>query len=187
MSKLTNWDAYQNYNSNHSMILDTKYGANGQVNIVEPDTPAQQFEMIERIALKNKSVSYCDALGGNWEQNVIAQVFFSAGNIQIIQNALKAGVYELSGKKFILPNQNIDNLKIIMRSTFLQYVVYEQNVTKQVERLNKIVLEYCIPSVYGECVAYINYTKDQSTLVVPIQLPDQNDRNYKTLELKPWF
>lgn len=187
MSKITNWDAYQNYNSNN-MILNTKYGANGQVNIVEPDTPQQKFEMIERIALKNKSVSYCDALGGNWEQNVLAQVFFSAGNIQIIQNALRAGVYKLSGNKFVIPPQNADNLKIIMRSTFLQYAIFDKdNITKEVERLNKIVLEYCIPSVYGECIAYINYAKDQSTLVVPIQLPEQNDRSWKQLELQPWF
>jgi len=186
MSKITNWDAYQNVYAN-SMIIDTNYGANGKVDIVEPETPEQLFQMHERIALKNKSISYCDALGGNWEKNVLAQVFFSSGNIQIIQNGLRAGVYELSEKKFIIPPQNIDNLKIIMRSTFLQYAeFYKENITKQVERLNKIVLEYCIPSVYGECVAYIQYAKDQSTLVVPMDLPAQNDKNYKSLELKPW-
>jgi len=185
MSKITNWDGYQNYNSNN-MILNTKYGANGQVNIVEPDTPQQKFEMIERIALKNKSVSYCDNLSGIWEKTVTDQVFFSAGNIQIIQNALRAGVYALSGKKFVIPPQNADNLKIIMRSTFLQYVEYDKDVTKEVERLNKIVLEYCIPSVYSACVGYIQYSKDQSTISIPIQLPEQNDRNYKTLELQPW-
>jgi hypothetical protein len=181
------WNAYQDMYEN-TMIINTKYGANGQVNIIEPDTPAQIIEMHERISLKNKATSYCDALGGNWEQNVLSQVFFSAENIQIIQNALRAGVYELSGKKFVICPQNIESLKIVMRSTFLQYAIFdEKNIRGQVERLNKLVLDYCIPSVYGEAVAYIKYAKDQSTLVVPMDLPIPTDRNYKQLEFKPFF
>ena len=74
-----------------------------------------------------------------------------------------------------------------MRSTYLQYAEhYSDNITKQVERLNKIVLDYCVPSVYNEAVGYERYCQDQSSLVVPIELPKHHDRKYKQLELNPW-
>ena len=49
--------------------------------------------------------------------------FFSKENIQIIQNAIKAGVYKLSNGNFVVGNQNEDTLKIIMRSIYLERMV----------------------------------------------------------------
>lgn len=168
-------------------ILDlSRY--NGRVNIVEPENPNARFQMQEKTAVKNKATPYNEALTGQIENNALSQVFFSAENIQIIQNGLRAGVYKLSENKFVIPEQNIDTLKIVMRVMFMQYAEFDpNNITKQVERLNKMVLDYVIPSVYGESVGYLKYLQDQSTLVVPIQLPMQSDRIYKQLELKPWF
>ena len=161
---------------------------NGRVNIIEPENPDIQFEMYEKIAVKNKATEYRGALTGEWENNVLAQVYFSAGNIQIVQNALRAGVYEMSKQKYAVPPQNIDTLKIVMRSIYIQYAKhYATNITKQVEELNQLVLDYAIPSVYNEAHAYMKYLQDQSTLVVPMELPQHHDRNYKQLELKNWF
>jgi len=161
---------------------------NGRVNILEPEDPTVVFRMAEKIAIKNKSTEYRDALEGNWENNVIAQVYFSAENMQIIQNALRAGVYQMSKHLIIVPPQNVDALKVIMRSIYLQYAQhYGENITKQVEQLNQYVLDYSVPFVYNEAVAYKKYLEDQSSLVVPLHNPIHHDRNYKQLELKPWF
>ena len=161
---------------------------NGRVNLVVPPSPDVMFKMQERIAVKNKATEYRDALVGTWEHNVLAQVYFSAENIQIVQNGLRAGVYKMSGNKYVIAPQNIDTLKIIMRSIYLQYAEhYENNITQQVERLNQLVLDYAVPTVYNEAVGYVNYCQDQSTLVVPLQMPKQHDREYKQLELKPWY
>lgn len=160
---------------------------NGRVNIIEPSSSNIQFQMQERIAVKNKTTEYREALTGTWESNVLAQVYFSAGNIQIIQNGLRAGVYAMSNNQYLIAPQNMDTLKIIMRSIYLQYAEhYETDITGQVERLNKIVLDYAIPSVYGEAVSYVKYCHDQSTLVVPLELPKQLDREFKQLQLKKW-
>jgi len=170
-----------------SIIQPERY--NGRINIVnQPDTSAI-FRMQERIALKNKSTEYRSALAGNdWEENILSNVFFSAENIQIIQNGLRAGVYEMSNHEIVIPPQNLDQLKIIMRSTYLQYAEhYEDNIRGQVERLNRLVLDYAIPTVYGEARGYLKYMQDQSTLVVPLEIPKHHDRQYKQLELKPWF
>jgi len=170
-----------------NQILDMKK-YNGRVNLFEPPSPDVQFKMQERLAVKNKTTEYRDALDGIWEANVIAQVYFSAGNIQILQNGLRAGVYKKSGDKFVIAPQNIDTLKIIMRSIYLQYAEHaETDIKGQVERLNKLVLDYAIPTVYNEAIGYVRYCQDQSTLVVPLEVPRHHDRQYKQLELKPFF
>jgi len=161
---------------------------NGRVNIAEPEDPTVVFRMAERIAIKNKAVEYREALEGNWENNVIAQVYFSAENMQIIQNGLRAGVYQMSNNKIVVPPQNVDALRVIMRSIYLQYAQhYGDRITEQVENLNQYVLNYAVPFVYNEAIAYKKYLIDQSTLVTPLHNPIQSDRNYKQLELKPWF
>ena len=173
-------------NSNSMIINMDKY--NGRVNLIEPESPDAVFKMQERLAVKNKATEYREALGGVLESNVLADIYFSADNIQIIQNGLRAGVYEMSDNKFIVAPQNIDTLKIIMRSIYLQYAEhYKDNITGQVERLNKLVLDYAIPTVYNEAVGYMKYRIDQSTIAMPLQIPHNHDRQYKQLELKNWF
>lgn len=172
---------------NIDKILDLER-YNGRVNIIQPPNKLIQFQMTEKISIQNKvNTDYREALNGNIEDNLLAQVYFSAGNIQIIQNGIKAGVYKMSNNKYILPNQNLNNLKIIMRSTYLTYAEHKTNdITGQIERLNKIVLDYCIPSVYNEAVGYEQYCADQSSIVLPLALPLHHDRQYKQLELKPY-
>jgi hypothetical protein len=173
-------------NNNNSILNLSKY--NGRVNIIEPENPDARFQMAEKIAVKNKATEYREALTGEWENNVLAQVFFSSENIQIVQNGLRAGVYKMSSDQFVIPPQNMDTLKTIMRSVYMQYAEhYEDKITQQVEKLNELVWDYAVPSVYNETMAYMKYLQDQSSLVVPLNLPMHHDRTYKQLELKPWF
>jgi hypothetical protein len=182
MSKI----APSDINSNSRIIDTTNY--NGRVNIIQPESPDAVFRMQERLAVKNKATEYREALTGTWENNILSDAFFSAENIQIIQNGLRAGVYEMSEKKYVIAPQNIDTLKVIMRSTYLQYAEhYPNKITEQIVRLNKLVLDYAIPTVYNEAVGYVKYRIDQSTLVVPLAIPRRHDRKYKQLELKSWF
>ena len=172
-----------NVNKNDKIIDLERY--NGRINLSEPPSTDVVFQMQEKIAIKNKSTEYREALGGTWESNVLAQVYFSAGNVQIIQNALRAGVYKASQNKFVIAPQNVDTLKVIMRSVYLQHAEHrEDDITGQVERLNQLVLDYSIPSVYNSTVSYMKYCQDQSTLVVPLELPRSHDRDYKQLEQK---
>ena len=171
------------YNQNILNYVDN----NGRVNVA--DQPRDiQFKMMEKITLKNKPTDYRESMTGLWEKNLLSDAYFSKENIQILQNGLRAGVYKLSKEKFIIPPQNIDNLKVIMRSIFIQHVQYDMtDITSEIKRLNDLVLQYCVPAVYGECVGYTNYIQDLRTLVVPLDLPQHHDRNYKQLELKNWF
>jgi len=162
---------------------------NGRVNIISQPDPSAAFKMQERIALRNKSTSFASALSGNdWEETYISKTFFSAENVQIIQNGLRAGVYKMSNNEIVIPPQNTDQLKIVMRSTYLQYAEHSpKNIREQISKLNKIVLDYVVPTVYNEAMGYLKYMQDQSSLVMPMDRPLHHDREYKQLELKPWF
>ena len=170
-------------------ILDMeKY--NGRINLMDLPPKDVRFQMYEKIAVKNKSTEYRDSLHGILEDNMLSRVFFCSGNVQILQNGLRAGVHEMSGqKKIVIPPQNVDNLKIIMRSMYLQYAEHRSDIsiTKQVEDLNKIVLDYIVPTLYNETMGYLKYIEDQSTLVQPLEIPKLIDRDFKPLEWKKWF
>jgi len=161
---------------------------NGRVQIIESPNPDARFQMYERIAVKNKATEYREALTGEWENNRLSNVFFSKENVQILQNGIRAGVYARSNNEYVIPPQNIDVLKNVMRTMYMQYANHTtKDITKEVERLNQTVWDYIVPSVYGELMGYMKYLQDQSTLVVPLELPQHHDRVYKQLELKPWF
>ena len=53
--------------------------------------------------------------------------------------------------------------------------------------LNKIVLDFCVPHIYGELQGYLKYKQDVSTMYTPMDRPVVSNARNKTLELKPWF
>ncbi len=157
---------------------------NGRVNIIG-NNHFDRFMLHDKIPTQD--TYYKAALTGNWKNNLLSNTFFSAGNIRILQNGIKAGVYKMSNKRFLIANQEEDVLKMIMRSVFLQHAMNLPNqITEQVTALNKIVLDYCVPQVYGEAKGYIKYKHDVSTLVVPLRYP-LSTKTEKTLEFKRWF
>lgn len=186
-----NWTPFEykpdpNNPTNVARLLDGQK-QNGLVDIAILEDPDAMFRMHERVNIRNKPTEYSEALNGTMEWNVLAQVYFSAENMQIVQNSLRANIYKLSGGKINIPNQNVDNLKIIMRGIYMEYAEhYPKDIKGQVERLNKLVIDYAVPNLYSEAVGYMQYLVDQSTLPMPIERPMQNDRTYKSLEFRPF-
>ena len=181
--------SFSDYKSRGESILNDSMKYNGRVNTLEiNENPDARFKMYEKIAVKNKATEYRQPLLNVFENNALSQVFFSAENIQIVQNGLRAGVYKMSGdKQLIVTPQNIDILKTIMRHMFIQYAQFlPDHIPEQIERLNMSVWEYAVPSVYAEAMGYLKYLQDTSSLVVPIELPQQVDRCFKPLQEKPW-
>mgnify|MGYP000725083834 FL=1 len=158
---------------------------NGRVNIIGPNR--NQFSLFDKIPT-NECSTFHDAMTGNFQDSILSLAFFSKENMQIIQNAIRAGVYEVSNQQYIIDNQNCDNLKIIMRSVFLQNSVnLPDRITEQIQELNGLVVKYCVREIYSEAQGYINYKRDASTMYNPIDRPVQPDFNNKTLELKHFF
>jgi hypothetical protein len=136
----------------------------------------------------NQCVTFRNPTEGLWDETPLSQAFFSQQNIQMLQNGIRAGVYNRSNGQYVIGPQDCDSLKIIMRSVFLQQSANQPgNYKEQISQLNKIVLDYCIQQVYSEAQGYMKYVSDVSTLVVPISHPVMANDNDRQLEFKSWF
>ena len=145
--------------------------SNGRININAPNT-TKLFEMKDKIPAQSTSGGFIDALTGSWEDTLMSRAFFSGANMQALQNGIRAGVYNNSRGQYIIGEQNSDELKIIMRSIFLQNSKnLPSNITQQISTLNDDVLEYAVRQVYREAEGYMKYQRDVSTMHVPIALP----------------
>ena len=50
---------------------------NGRMNLAEDTNPDLRFQMMEKIAIKNKSSEYRDAMAGLQEDSLLSMVYFS--------------------------------------------------------------------------------------------------------------
>lgn len=159
---------------------------NGRVNILGNNT-MDCFHLYDKIPIAQGDTYYRNALTGNWQNNLLSDAFFSAENMQIIQNGIKAGVYNKSNGRFQIADQDPAVLKMIMRSIFLQNSKNLQtDITNQIKALNDLVLDYAVPQVLGEAIGYVKYKNDASMMYTPIQQPTSTYHS-NILELKPWF
>lgn len=166
--------------------MDKYQKSNGRVDILQPNTK-NQFALYDKIPAHQPS-AYRDAMQGNLIDSPLSLAFFSAQNIIMLQNAIRRGVYERSKQQYLIGNQSEDVLKVIMRSTFLQYSAnMPDNIPQQIKALNQIVVDYAVKQVYGEAQGYMQYLYDASTLVVPIERPVLSTTQSKQLELKHFF
>jgi hypothetical protein len=111
---------------------------NGRVDIKTPNT-STLFQMYDKIPA-NQCVTFRNPTEGLWTSNTLSDAFFSQQNIQIIQNGIRAGIYHKSNGQYVIGPQDCDSLKIVMRIVFFQHSANQlNNITQQIEELNKIV------------------------------------------------
>jgi len=161
---------------------------NGRIDIMGPNI-MNQFDLYDKIPTNRNNGDYSNVLRGTWEHNLLSSTFFSNENIAIIQNGIRSGVHELSNGKYLIGLQDTDTLVIIMRSMFLQHATNRADyIAQQVAALNKLVIDYAIPQIYGEVQGYLKYKQDVSTLAVPLSRPGtQSMAGVNTHQFKSWF
>jgi hypothetical protein len=160
--------------------------SNGRINIEGPNI-SLKFAMMDKMPVNDTS-SFRDALKGNLDDTPLSLAFFSGKNIQIIQNAIRVGVYNKSNGKYLISPQDPDVIKTIMRSMYLQGSINAlSNYTEQIIGLNKLVVGYAVNQVYGEVDGYMKYKRDASNMYTLIPYPTMATTKAKTLELKKWF
>ena len=170
--------------------MNTK-SSNGRIDIINktqaPDL-SNLFAMYDKIPA-NQCATFREPTLGQWDETSLSNAYFSKENIQIIQNGIRAGVYKKSNGQYVIGPQDCDSLKIMMRSIFLQHSTNQpQNIVGQIEKLNQMVLDYCIHHVYSEAQGYMKYLYDVSTLAVPLSTPIVETQKDKNNYLMPaWF
>ncbi len=177
--------AKNNFEENYQHSELFKDAVVGRID-VSPNENGTPFFVQDKIE-KNEKTNYSNAMQGMMENSLLSITFFSSNNIENIQNMLRSEIYNLSSKQYKIDIQDADQLKIIMRSIFLQYSSNNNsNIEGQINKLNKQVLDYAVPQVHTELISYIKYKKDISS---PPELipPPQSLAIDKTMELNNFF
>ena len=143
------------------------------------------IQMNDNFAINKQSTFYDRSASNNYEKNPISIAYFSKQNLQIIQNAIRQKVYQLSQQKFIIPPPNSDFLYNIMSSIFHQFGEYNlQNPKQEIVRLNTIVIDKLSQHIYSQCISQKNYVSQIDKVVMPMDLPKQSgDRDFKQMDL----
>ena len=131
-----------------------------------------------------------DMLRGNWEHSSLSQAFFSAENVQRIQGLIRKAVYDRSQPKgYVVDNQSVDELKIIMRAIYLQYARnLPANIAGQVNDLNDKVVDWSAPHILSAVDHYFYYLNDISHMPTPMAQPQNLSRaGTKSLPMNPFM
>jgi hypothetical protein len=114
-----------------------------------------------------------DMLRGNWDHTALSDAFFTRTNLNRIQEQIRREVYRMSGpQKYVIDNQDVDEMKMVMRAMYLQYSKNNKfNVEGQIQELNDLVAKWAAPRIVSEIRAYNYYLNDISHLPIPIQQP----------------
>ena len=84
-------------------------------------------------------------------------------------------------------HDTVNYLDVLLKHIFLQNSLHQNNnIKEQITTLNDIVIDYCVPKVYSELMAYIKYKEDITTLAVPMNHPIHLSVD-KTVELNRFF
>lgn len=161
--------------------------SNGRVNICHETKTKDLFAMYDKIP-SNQPSSLREPTLGLWDDTQLSKLFFSKENVSILQNGIRHGVYQMSKSQYTVDNQDVDSLKIIMRSVFLQHSANMcDNITEQIAELNQMILQFAIKQVYGEAQGYIKYLYDASNMYTPMAPPAMSSTHDKQLFLKTFF
>ena len=102
----------------------------------------------------------------------LSEVFFSQANIDNLQNQIRYRLYLYSDNNYTIGRQSDTELKIVMRSYFLQYGKFKKcKLREQVVELNELVIQYCVPYIYDQIKQYNSYIQDVETLPMPLEHP----------------
>jgi Family of unknown function (DUF5761) len=129
-----------------------------------------------------------DMLRGNWDHTALSDTFFTRSNVAKIQQEIKREVYRSSGpKKWIIDDQDVDEIKMIMRAMYLQYSKNNPfNVEGQIAELNDLVVKWSAPRIMSEIEQYNYYLNDISHLPVPLQQPmNMSSAGTRSLPFQP--
>jgi hypothetical protein len=149
-------------------------GQNGRVNGL---TGAQSYKTSDT----GQHSFTSEAIKGIHTESGLSDIFFSSRNIEQVHAGIRYGVHKRTKK--VIDNQDEDELKVIMRSMYLQY---SQNLSckfeEQVSVLNHKVIDYCVPQIVTKMQQYFKYISDISTqpdyMTHPVNVSSKGEKTY---------
>uniref|UniRef100_A0A6C0H7H1 Minor capsid protein P8 central region domain-containing protein n=1 Tax=viral metagenome TaxID=1070528 RepID=A0A6C0H7H1_9ZZZZ len=158
------------------------------------------FPLTDSSAGSNVSGSNTRYLFKNlYGETLLTFLFFSEQNIQNIQNIIRMLVYKEMNQ--VIDNQSTNELLVIMRSIFLEYSAHPPLIdagtpedqkqklfgmyTREVSRLNEIVINEIVPKIVSQLQQYLDYLRDASTQPYQMETPQNvsiaGERQYRSV------
>lgn len=180
------------YQSSTPVLGSSSYMmANGQVpnGRIDISSPLPEFNIpnYQQTSVSNAGFNK-EAVSG-LRTNAVSELFFSETNIDALQQGIRYRVYVETNGKFVIGRQSDQELKIVMRSIYLQHVKNSsEDCVEQVRKLNVKVLEWAVPEVLSNVKQFDVYRTDASTMPMPIDhAPLMTTKGSKVLEIKKWM
>ena len=151
---------------NNGLIKDIKISPD----IKKVDTQKPLYQNSAEISLK-----------GLIEESDLSNLFFSNNNINAIQKTIRFNIYNNTNK--IISNQSTSELIIIMRSIFLNFSDTSDDILQQIQHLNKKVVDFSIKQIDIQLKQYDGYLEKLHSLPIPIEMPQQVDKNNFTYNI----
>jgi hypothetical protein len=154
--------------------------------LIQPDglVNVQEYPLFEDGPSKNTYRS--EALKNIHEVSAVNDLFFSDLNVNTLQDGIRYLVYKRSGNNLVIGKQSDSELKVVMRSIYLQYAKNVPfKVLEQVKELNKMVLDYCVNNVMANVQQHIRFYTDIQSLPIPLEhSKSSSSAGLKTLHLE---
>ena len=128
-----------------------------------------------------------EAVGHQISRNPLTDLFFSNTNIDALHVGMRNMVYQKTDGKYVIQRQSDTELKIVMRSIFLEKARWrpDKDVVLQVKELNKHVLDFCVKRIVSSLNMKQKYLDDIARLPVPLERAQiMSTKGTKVLELK---
>jgi hypothetical protein len=155
-----------NRNMNSKLLNNIK---NGRINIMGNPISSDPLFLENN---KGNTLYKQEALKSILSPSPLHNLFFSKTNIDHLQHIIRKEVWLQSNKKHLIARQSDNELKIIMRSIYLQNGKHlNYKCIDQIKKLNSIVLNYSIKNILVNIEQYIGYKKHVSNLPVPLSNP----------------
>ena len=105
--------------------------------------------------------SSINIISRQFEVNDLTRLYFSNRNVELLQEEIRKYTYYY--KDILIAKQSYDDLKIIMRSTFIlnrHKLTGYKNTMSQCKYLNKLVILECCRIIIPNLEQYLTYIKD---------------------------
>jgi hypothetical protein len=147
------------------------YGGTPNNGRVDLSGPLQKVQILNYMQEPVNNCTYNQrALEGQLVRTPLSDLFFSSLNIDALQLGIQNRVVNETEGKYKVGRQSDAELKIVMRSIFLQYAKHQpEHIVEQVRELNKLVLDFSVGQVLTNLRQYVVYRKDASTLPLPME------------------
>lgn len=170
--------------SNNNSVRNT----NGLVSFSNDICNQTKYNLFEQTSNGNKSYDK-EATSHYHEETKLSYYYFSEDNINLIQDMIRYAVYSQSSNQYVIGRQSDTELKIIMRSVYLQYGRNDpNNIKEQIAYLNAIVVDEAVKIILPEIEQYNGYIKKITTLPEPIpRSVNMSNKGSKTLQPYPFI